>query len=59
MKLYRGKSYKIFRKDRSSFSHPPDPDNPRKFKLNGRGVLIAVKNSLSLHPKEIKCSTQA
>ena len=43
-----GKSYKIFRKDRSSFSHPPDPDNPRKFKLNGGGVLIAVKNSLSL-----------
>ena len=53
------KSYKIFRKDCSSFSHPPDPDNPQKFKLNGRGVLIAVKNSLNLHPKEIKCSTQA
>ena len=49
----------MFRKDRSSFSHPPDPDNPGKFKLNGGGVLIAINNSLNLNPKEIKCSAQA
>ena len=54
-----GKSYKIFRKDRSPLSHPPDPNTPGKFKLNGGGVLIAVKNCLNLHPKEIKCTTQA
>ena len=35
-----GKSYKIFRKDRSPLSHPPDPNTPGKFKLNGGGVLI-------------------
>ena len=49
----------MFRKDRSSFSHPPDPDNPGKFKLNGGGVLIAINNSLNLNPQEIKCSAQA
>ena len=52
-----GRSYKVFRKDRSSFSHPHDPDNPGK--LNGGGVLIAINNSLNLNPKEIKCSSQA
>ena len=42
-----GKSYKIFRKDRSPLSHPPDPNTPGKFKLNGGGVLITVKNFLT------------
>ena len=47
-------NYRIFRRDRSPDSHPPDPENPNKFKANGGGVLIAVKNSLNLKPKEIK-----
>ena len=38
-------SYKIFRRDRSSDSHPTDSSNPKKFKVNGGGVLLAVKNS--------------
>ena len=37
-----GDSYKIFRRDRSCVSHPPDPNNPKKFKQNGGGVLIAL-----------------
>ena len=50
----------MFRLDRSVSSHPPDPSNPRKFKLNGGGVLIAVKNALNLNPKLIKqtCSAE-
>ena len=40
--------YKIFRWDRTEFSHPPDPENPSKLKKNGGGVLIAVSCSLQL-----------
>ena len=38
----------------------PDPQNSNKFKRNGGGVLIAIKNSLNLCPKEIKtkCKTE-
>ena len=50
---------RIFRRDRSPDSHPPDPENPNKFKANGGGVLIAVKNSLNLKPKEIKTTCKA
>ena len=45
------KIYKIFRLDRSIKSHPPDSDNPQKFRTNGGGVLIGVKESLNLKPK--------
>ena len=48
-----GKSYKIFRIDRSTETHPPDLDNPKKFKKSGGGVLIAVKSSSNLCPKLI------
>ena len=40
--------YKIFRCDRSTTSHPVDPDDPKKFRRNGGGVLIAIKLSLIL-----------
>ena len=55
------KLYKIFRLDRSLSSHPPDPLNPRKFKLSGGGVLIAVKNELNLNPKlnNLTCRAEA
>ena len=44
-------NYDLFRLDSSSSSHPPDPVNPKKFKQNGGGILIGVKNSLDLKPK--------
>ena len=53
------KMYKIFRVDCSVSSHPPDPTNHRKFKLNGGGVLIAVKNTLNLNPKLITLTCSA
>ena len=51
--------YKIFRVDRSVSSHSPDPTNQRKFKLNGGGVLIAIKNTLNLNPKLITLTCSA
>ncbi|MCP4457121.1 MAG: hypothetical protein GY816_03695, partial [Cytophagales bacterium] len=40
--------YKVFRLDRSTKTHPPDPDNPTKFRRFGGGVLIAVRRDLDV-----------
>ena len=52
-------AYKVFRLDRSSFTHPPDPNNSRKFRANGGGVLIAIKHSLDIESKEIPVKCRA
>ena len=52
-------NYRIFRRNRYPDSHPLDPENPNKFKTNGGGVLIAIKNSLNLKPREIKTTCMA
>ena len=36
---------KVFWKDHSLFSRPPDTNNPGKFKLNGGGILIPLPQS--------------
>ena len=46
--------YKIFRCDRSTSTHPIYPDNPRNYKRNGGGVLMAIKLSLILSSSIIK-----
>jgi endonuclease/exonuclease/phosphatase family metal-dependent hydrolase len=46
-------TYKIFRTDRSLMSHPGDPRNPKKFRQNGGGVLIAVRSDLNAVSKRI------
>ena len=51
--------YIIFRLDRSTASHPPDPDYPQKFKNNGGGLLIGIKRSLNLNPKLVNQSCSA
>ena len=45
------KDYKIFSHDRSLLTHPPHPSDPKKFRRNGGGVLIAISSSLDLNPK--------
>ena len=49
--------YKVFRLDRSRFTHPPDPSNIGKFRANGGGVLIGIKHNLDIQSKiiPIKC----
>ncbi|KAL5257075.1 hypothetical protein ACHWQZ_G012112 [Mnemiopsis leidyi] len=59
MKFFSPESYKIFRRDRSPESHPPDPNNPKKFKRNRGGVLIAVKSSLELTSKRVNNECKA
>ena len=49
--------YKIFRCDRTTDTHPPDPDDPKKFRKNGGGVFIAVKANLSINVHRINLSS--
>ena len=51
--------FKIFRKDRTAWTHPPDPTNPKRFRKNGGGVLIAVRSDLDIISKEIKVGSGA
>ena len=52
--IFTNDNYKIFRLDHSPDSHPPDPNNRNKFKLNSGVVLIAANNNLDINPKLLK-----
>ncbi len=41
-------NYKVFRIDRSAKSHPWDPSQPKKFRKNGGGVLLAHRTDLKI-----------
>ena len=53
------KLYSVYRCDRSSSTHPPDINNPKKFRKNGGGVLIAISNSLSVTCNQINLKCKA
>ena len=53
------KQYKLFRVDRSEESHPPDPNDRKKFRRNGGGVLIAVRTDLDVISQRIKVKAAA
>ena len=52
--------YKLFRCDRTLETHPPDPDDPKKFRKNGGGVLMAVRNNIAINTQRIdlKCKAE-
>ena len=52
-------NYKIFRLDRSPYSHPPDKNDKHKFKSNGGSVLIAVNTDVVTNPKIVKSNFHA
>ena len=49
--IFPNQPYKVFRMDRSVKSHPPDPSNPRKFRRNGGGILVAIRSDLNVQSK--------
>ena len=49
----------MFQCDRTEYSHPPDPDNPKKFRRNWGGVLIAVSSNLIVTSNQIKLKCKA
>ena len=52
--LFPNRNYKIFRLDRSPVSHPPHTTDPKKFRSNGGGVMIAINSSLDKNVKQLK-----
>ena len=55
------KVYNSFRLDRSPYTHPQDPQNPHKYRKNGGGVLIAIREDLdvsSCKQINIKCHAE-
>ena len=57
--LFPNNTHKVFRLDRSSRTHPPDPSNPKKFRKKGGGVLLAVKESIDVETKEVSVGSKA
>ncbi|MCP4458392.1 MAG: hypothetical protein GY816_10280, partial [Cytophagales bacterium] len=51
--------YKLFRNDRSAKTHPPDPNNPNKFRRNGGGVLVAIRSDIECSSKSINIGSGA
>ena len=51
--------YKVFRLDRSVNTHSPDPSDPKKFRRNGGGVLIAIKSTVDMNPKLVQSKARA
>ena len=53
-------NYKVFRLDRSLKSHPIDPMQPKKFRKNGGGILIAHRSDIDISSvKFTKAGVQA
>ena len=52
--------YKVFRLDRSNFTHPPDPENEKKYRRNGGGTLIALRHDIDIESKliPVKCKAE-
>ena len=46
-------SYTVFRNDRSQVSHPADPNNPKKIRKSGGGVLIAIRSDIEANIKRL------
>ncbi len=44
---------------RSPKTHPPDPNNPDKFRKNGGGVLIAIRHDLDIVSTKLEFSCSA
>lgn len=57
--IFPNDSYTVYRADRSKRTHPPDRNNPTKFKVKGGGVLIAVRSCLDVEHERVKISTKA
>ena len=46
-------NYDVYRNDRSEVTHPADPNNPKKFRKFGGGVLIAVRSNIEASCKRL------
>ena len=58
--LFPVDAYKVFRLDRTRETHPIDPNDPKKFRKNGGGAMIAIKRELDISSTKIefKCAAE-
>ena len=58
--IFPSQLYKVFRLDRSLKTHPMDPSNPKKYRKNGGGVLIAIRSDLNCESTlvTLKCKAE-
>ena len=58
--IFSSQLYKVFRLDRSLKTHPMDPSNPKKYRKNGGGVLIAIRSDLNCESTlvTLKCKAE-
>ena len=47
------RTYKVLRTDRSGKTHPWNPCNPKKFRRNGGGVLIAHRRDIDIESTQV------
>ena len=57
--IIEGSDYNVFRSDRSQVTHPRDPNNLKKFKKRGGGVLIAVRSDIDAVSKRVSLKSGA
>ena len=57
--IFPNDTYNVYRVDRCKRTHPPDPNNPTKFRVKGGGVLIAIRAILEIEHERVKISTKA
>ena len=57
--IFPTNEYKIFRLDRTTKTHPPDPSNESKYRKNGGGVLIAVRRDIDIVSTRLEFSCAA
>ena len=51
--IIKDKNFSIFRNDSTQASHPSDPNNPKRFKKFGGGVLIAKRSDIQADIKRL------
>ena len=51
--VIKDKNFTIYRNDRTQVSHPSDPNNPKKIRKLGGGVLIAIRSNIQADIKRL------
>ena len=57
--LFPNETYNVYRLDRSKRTHPPDPNKPKRFRVKGGGVLIAIKANIDVEHEKININSKA
>ena len=57
--VFPNETYNVYRLDRSKRTHPPAPNNPKRFRVKGGEVLIAIKAGIDVEHEKININSKA